>query len=91
MNRLELQQKTQLSRELAAKIREQRRIISENNTYLREQQIIINETIDFGNNHIAQLTRESDELVISINQSKVELINLNSTIDNRKFELLSLG
>ena len=78
------------SRRLAEMIREQQQTIADNNRYLKEQEQLIKDTINIGNNHILQLTRESDELIASITQLKAESISIRMQIDNRKFELLSL-
>lgn len=87
----DLQQQLSTSRKLAAKIREQRKTIADNDKYLREQEELIQTTINTGNNHILQLTKESDELQLETVQARKNLIKINADIDDKRFELLNLG
>jgi len=74
-----------------SKLEEQRETIASNAKYLREQQELINDTINAGNNHILQLNNEADELKAEIKRLKAEIITIRKDIDNKKFELLSLN
>lgn len=78
------------SRELSKKIASQRKEIAHNDRYKREQEQLIETMINTGNNHIRELTLESDEINQAITESKAELIDLATKIDNKRYELLGL-
>jgi hypothetical protein len=65
--------------------------IASNTKYLREQERLIQATVELGSNHISQLTREADELTIFINQARLELLSLSTMVDNKRFELILLS
>lgn len=88
---MSLQDRQLTSQELSKRIAAQRKEIAENERYKGEQNQLIESMINIGNNHIRELTLESDELLEAIAESRMELINITRKIDNKRFELLGLS
>ena len=82
--------KQETSKQLAKEIAEQRTTIRENARYIKEQEALIQTTLELGNNQILQLTFEADQLVIAIANRRAELLAVTRQVDDRRFKLLSL-
>lgn len=90
MSQLKSQQRVLVSNTLSLTLTEQRSLIAENKEYLREQQRIIDQTIEEGNNAILQLTREADKLLNDIESYKAEIVLLRQKIDEKVSELIRI-
>jgi hypothetical protein len=90
MDQLELQQRAKL-RALRAEERRIRANIKERKSYFVEQELAIQQMTDLGNNSLRNLLFEEAELTLEIGYMKDEILKLNETIVNKRFELIMLG